>query len=236
MGSTRHDNEDAGNDDNRTRLLWRQSDRGALVNAGNLDDRPRCPWLDCSKPDYVAYHDAEWGVPLHDDQALFELLVLEGAQAGLSWYTVLRKRAAYREALHGFDPVRLAQLDAADVDRLMQNEGLIRHRRKLESIAENARACLAVQAEEGSFARYLWSFVDGRPQVNCPRTLADYPATTPVSDALSKDLRKRGFKFVGSTIVYALMQAAGLVNDHAADCFRREQVIKGYRAASGVAR
>ncbi len=200
------------------------------MNAGSVDDRPRCPWLDCSKPDYVAYHDEEWGVPLHDDRALFELLVLEGAQAGLSWYTVLRKRAAYREALHGFDPARLARLGAADVDRLMQNAGLIRHRGKLESIAGSARACLDVQAEQGSFARYLWSFVDGQPRVNAPRTLADYPATTPLSDALSKDLRKRGFKFVGSTIVYAFMQAAGLVNDHAAHCFRREEIIEAHAA------
>lgn len=202
----------------------------------NVDERPRCPWLDLGKPDYVAYHDTEWGVPHRDDRALFELLVLEGAQAGLSWYTVLRKRAAYRTALHGFDPARLARLGAADVDRLMQDGGLIRHRRKLESIAENARACLAVQAEQGSFSRYLWSFVDGRPRVNGPRTLADYPAKTSISDALSKDLRKRGFKFVGSTIVYALMQAAGLVNDHAADCFRREEIIAGYDAASRATR
>jgi len=201
-----------------------------------VNDRPRCPWLDCSKPDYVAYHDSEWGVPHHDDRALFELLVLEGAQAGLSWYTVLRKRAAYREALAGFDPARLVHLKTADIDRLMQNEGLIRHRRKLESIAENARACLAVQAEQGSFARYLWSFVDGRPLVNCPRSLGDYPSTTPISDSLSRDLRKRGFKFVGSTIVYALMQAAGLVNDHAADCFRRDEIIKHYDATARVPR
>ncbi|MEQ8660544.1 MAG: DNA-3-methyladenine glycosylase I [Gammaproteobacteria bacterium] len=189
------------------------------------DARPRCPWVDLGKPDYVAYHDHEWGVPEHDDRRLFELLVLEGAQAGLSWYTVLRKRAAYRAALAGFDPRAVARFTAADVDRLMHNEGVVRNRRKLESLAGNARAFLAVQAEQGSFATYLWAFVDGRPIVNSPRTLADYAATSAVSDALSRDLRRRGFKFVGSTIVHALLQAAGLINDHALDCFRRAEIL-----------
>ncbi|MEQ8230431.1 MAG: DNA-3-methyladenine glycosylase I [Gammaproteobacteria bacterium] len=192
------------------------------MNAATL---PRCPWLDTTKPDYVAYHDEEWGVPVHDDGRLFELLVLEGAQAGLSWYTVLRKREAYRAALAGFDPAQVARFGAADVERLMQNAGLVRNRRKLESLAVNARAFLDVQAEYDGFATWLWSHVDGQPVVNAPRTLADYPATSPLSDALSRELRRRGFKFVGSTIVYALLQAAGVVNDHAVDCFRRPEII-----------
>lgn len=191
----------------------------------NIDTRPRCPWLDMGKPDYVAYHDEEWGVPVHDDGRLFELLVLEGAQAGLSWYTVLRKREAYRVALAGFDPVQVARFGADDVERLMQNAGLVRNRRKLESLAVNANAFLEVQTAYGSFASWLWSHVGGQPIVNAPRTLADYPATSPLSDALSRDLRRRGFKFVGSTIVYALLQAAGVVNDHAVDCFRRSEII-----------
>ncbi|MEQ8493054.1 MAG: DNA-3-methyladenine glycosylase I [Gammaproteobacteria bacterium] len=192
------------------------------MNAATL---PRCPWLDTTKPDYVAYHDEEWGVPVHDDGRLFELLVLVGAQAGLSWYTMLRKREAYRAALAGFDPAQVARFGAADVERLMQNAGLVRNRRKLESLAVNARAFLDVQAEYDGFATWLWSHVDGQPVVNAPRTLADYPATSPLSDALSRELRRRGFKFVGSTIVYALLQAAGVVNDHAVDCFRRPEII-----------
>ena len=184
----------------------------------------RCPWVDLSKPDYVAYHDTEWGVPVMDDRLMFELLILEGAQAGLSWYTVLRKRASYRQAFADFEVEAVAGYTVDDIDRLLGNPGIVRNRLKIEATIANARALLALRAVQGSFCAYLWSFVDGRPIVNAPRSLADYPATSPVSDRLSKDLKQRGFRFVGSTIVYALMQAAGLVNDHAADCWRQAEV------------
>ena len=188
----------------------------------------RCPWVDLSKSDYVAYHDEEWGVPVHDDRLLFEFLVLEGAQAGLSWYTVLRKRQHYRAAFDHFDPVKVARYDEQKVAELMGNPGLIRNRAKIEAAVGNARSFLAVQEAFRSFDAYLWSFVDGRPVVHELRSLADYPATSPESDALSKDLRSRGFKFVGSTICYAHMQATGMVNDHTLDCFRRQQIIGHY--------
>ena len=184
----------------------------------------RCPWLDLSKPDYVRYHDEEWGVPVHDDQVLFEFLILESAQAGLSWYTVLRKRAGYRAAFAGFDPAMVARFTTRDVDRLLLNPGIIRHRRKIEAAVANARAFLEAQARHGSFASYLWGFVDGRPIMHDIRTLADYPVTIPQSDALAKDLKQRGFAFLGSTTCYALMQAVGLVNDHSQDCFRRSEL------------
>lgn len=188
--------------------------------------RVRCPWVDLGKADYVAYHDEEWGVPVTDDRALFELLVLEGAQAGLSWYTVLRKRPHYRAAFADFDVPTVAGFSAADAARLREDAGIVRNRLKIESAIGNARALLDVAASHGSFAAYLWSFVDGKPIINAPRTLADYVATSPQSDALSRDLKKRGFRFVGSTIVYALMQAAGLVNDHAVDCHRQAVVAR----------
>jgi DNA-3-methyladenine glycosylase I len=188
----------------------------------------RCPWVDLSKSDYVAYHDEEWGVPVHDDRLLFEFLVLEGAQAGLSWYTVLRKRQHYRAAFDHFDPVKVARYDERKVAELMGNPGLIRNRAKIEAAVGNARSFLAVQEAFRSFDAYLWRFVDGRPVVHELRSLADYPATSPESDALSKDLRGRGFKFVGSTICYAHMQATGMVNDHTLDCFRRQQIIGHY--------
>lgn len=188
----------------------------------------RCPWVDLSKPDYVAYHDEEWGVPVRDDRRMFEYLVLEGAQAGLSWYTVLRKRAHYRKAFADFDAVKVARYTPARIDMLMQDAGLVRNRQKLEATVTNARAFLAVQKECGSFCDYVWSFVGGEPQVNAPRVLADYPVTNAQSDALSKDLKARGFKFVGSTILYAHMQATGMVNDHAVDCFRRAEIIADY--------
>jgi DNA-3-methyladenine glycosylase I len=187
----------------------------------------RCPWVDLSKPDYVAYHDHEWGVPVHDDRLLFEFLTLEGAQAGLSWYTVLRKREHYRAAFDGFDPEKVARYDANKIGALLQNAGLIRNRAKMAAAVNNAGRFLAVREEFGSFDAYLWRFVDGRPIVNERRTLADYPATSPESDALSRDLRQRGFKFVGSTICYAHMQAVGMVNDHTLDCFRRPQLLCG---------
>jgi DNA-3-methyladenine glycosylase I len=168
----------------------------------------------------VAYHDDDWGVPTHDDGALFELLTLEGAQAGLSWTTILRKREGYRRAFAGFDPEVVAQFTHADVERLLADSAIVRHRGKIESTIGNAAALLVVRGEFGSFDAYVWSFVDGRPVVGGFRTLADIPSVTPVSTALSKDLKRRGFRFVGPTTVYAFMQAGGLANDHTVGCFR----------------
>ena len=185
----------------------------------------RCPWLDLDKPDYVAYHDREWGVPVHDDRKHFEFLTLESAQAGLSWYTVLRKRANYRQAFAEFDPAKVARFSAAKIEQMLQDPGLIRNRRKISAAVENARHFLAVQDEFGSFSTYIWRFVDGEPIVNEFRTLADLPATSRESDALSKDLKSRGFKFIGSIVIYAHMQATGMVNDHVLDCFRRSQIL-----------
>src|SRR5690606_22325405 len=173
----------------------------------------RCGWC-LADPIYVAYHDEEWGVPVHDDRLLFEFLVLEGAQAGLSWLTILRKRAAYRRAFAQFDPERVARFDAKKIERLLADPGIVRNRSKLESAVKNARAFLEVREEHGSFAKYQWGFVEGRPIQNRFRTLSEIPARTPLSDAFSKDLKRRGFSFVGSTIVYAHMQATGMVNDH----------------------
>jgi DNA-3-methyladenine glycosylase I len=184
----------------------------------------RCPWVDLSKPDYVRYHDEEWGRPVHDDRVLFEFLLLESAQAGLSWYTVLRKRAGYRAAFAGFDPAAVARFTASDVDRLLLDPGIIRHRRKIEAAITNARAFLAVQAHYGSFDSYLWGFVDGDQIMHDIIVLGDYPVTIPQSEALAKDLRQRGFAFLGATTCYALMQAVGLVNDHSLDCFRRHEL------------
>jgi DNA-3-methyladenine glycosylase I len=179
----------------------------------------RCSW--CGNDElYIRYHDEEWGVPSHDDRHLFEMLILEGAQAGLSWITILRKRESYREAFDDFDALKIARYTPARVERLMQNPGIVRNRLKINAAIRNAVAVLAVRKEFGSFDRYLWRFVDGKPIVLSPATLADIPARTPVSDALSKDLKKRGFTFVGSTICYAFMQAVGMVNDHTVDCWR----------------
>ena len=185
----------------------------------------RCPWLDLDKPDYVAYHDREWGVPVHDDRKHFEFLTLESAQAGLSWYTVLRKRANYRQAFAEFDPAEVARFSAAKVEQMLQDPGLIRNRRKINAAVENARHFLSVQDEFGSFNAYIWRFVNGQPMVNEFRTLDDLPATSRESDALSKDLKSRGFKFIGSTVIYAHMQATGMVNDHVLGCFRRAQIL-----------
>ena len=185
----------------------------------------RCPWLDLDKPDYVAYHDREWGVPVHDDHKHFEFLTLESAQAGLSWYTVLRKRANYRQAFAEFDPAQVARFSAAKIEQMLQDPGLIRNRRKINAAVENARHFLTVQDEFGSFNAYVWRFVQGQPMVNELRTLADLPATSRESDALSKDLKSRGFKFIGSTVIYAHMQATGMVNDHVLGCFRRAQIL-----------
>ncbi|GLH72400.1 DNA-3-methyladenine glycosylase [Geothrix limicola] len=182
--------------------------------------KERCGW--CGEdPLYVAYHDEEWGVPQHDDRRLFEKLILEGAQAGLSWITILRKREAYREAYLGFDPAKVAAMTDADLEAVLQNPGIVRNRLKVFSARENARAFLAVQGEFGSFDRFVWSFVGGSPKVNHPRALADVPAVTPEAEALSKALKKRGFKFVGPTIMYAYMQSMGLVDDHLATCWKR---------------
>ncbi len=184
-------------------------------------DKPRCEWAG-TDPLYQRYHDEEWGVPLHDDRRLFEMLILEGAQAGLSWITILRKREAYRSAFEGFDPERVARFDGKRIEALLQNPGLVRNRLKLESAVGNAKAFLAVQAEFGSFDAYLWPFVGGRPRVNRWKALSEVPAVTPEAEALSKDLKRRGFRFVGPTIIYAFMQAVGMVDDHVATCWKRQ--------------
>lgn len=185
-------------------------------------DRPRCPW--CTQdPLYQAYHDGEWGVPVHDDRALFELLVLEGAQAGLSWITILRKREAYRQAFAGFDPVQVAAFSDARLEALLLDAGIVRNRLKISSARDNARAFLAVQVEFGSFDAYLWPFIGGAPRVNRPKSMAEVPAVTPEAEALSRDLKKRGFRFVGPTIMYAYMQATGMVDDHVATCWKRQK-------------
>ncbi len=183
----------------------------------------RCAWAG-SDPLYVAYHDEEWGVPVHDDRVLFEFLILEGAQAGPSWPTILRKRDAYRRAFDGFHPEKVARFDARRGERLVADPGIVRNRSKLESAIKNARAFLKVQEEFGSFARYQWGFVDGKPIQNRYGSTKEIPARTEISDALSKDLKRRGFSFVGSTIIYAHMQAVGMVNDHVVGCFRRARV------------
>ncbi len=183
----------------------------------------RCPWA-TSDPLYVPYHDEEWGVPLHDDRRLFEMLVLEGAQAGLSWLTILRRREGYRRAFDRFDPQQVARYGPPDVERLLADSGIIRNRLKVDSAIANARAFLAVQEAFGSFDSYVWRFVDGRPIQNAWTKLEEVPAQTPISNAMSKDLRKRGFTFVGPTICYAHMQATGMVNDHLVGCFRHREV------------
>ncbi|BDV43960.1 DNA-3-methyladenine glycosylase [Geotalea uraniireducens] len=183
----------------------------------------RCPWAE-SDDLYRTYHDTEWGVPQHDDRSLFEFLLLEGAQAGLSWSTILRKRDGYRRAFAGFDPALVARFDDRRLAELATEPAIVRNRLKIAAARQNARAFLAVQEEFGSFAAWLWRFVDGRPRQNDWRTLAEVPATSRESDTLSKELKKRGFTFVGSTICYAYMQAVGLVNDHLTDCFRRQEV------------
>lgn len=185
----------------------------------------RCEWSG-TDPLYLKYHDEEWGVPLHDDVGLYEMLTLEGAQAGLSWLTILRKRNSYREAFQGFDPQKIARYTAADVQRLLIDPGIVRNRRKIESTITNARSVLAIQEEFGSFDFYLWHFVQGQPIQNAWRSMPEVPARTTLSDTMSKDLKKRGFSFVGSTICYAFMQSIGMVNDHIVNCFRHEQVKK----------
>ena len=177
----------------------------------------RCSWC-LGDPLYIRYHDEQWGVPCHDDRVLFEFLVLEGAQAGLSWITILKRREGYRNAFCQFDVQQVAKMTEQDVATLMQNEGIIRNRRKIQSAINNARAFIKVQLEFGSFSKYLWAFVNHQPIDNRRRTLSEVPATSDISDRLSRDLKKRGFSFVGSTICYAYMQAMGLVNDHLVSC------------------
>ena len=183
-----------------------------------MEEKCRCSWAG-DVPVYVDYHDNEWGRPTHDDRMLFELLVLEGAQAGLSWLTILKKREAYREAFDGFDPAKVALYDEAKVEELMANEGIVRNRLKINAAITNAKLFRDVAREFGSFDAFIWGYVDGEPIVNRWKTQADVPATTPLSDRISEDLKKRGFKFVGSTIVYAYLQSIGIVNDHVVDCF-----------------
>ncbi len=184
----------------------------------------RCAWASNASPLMLDYHDREWGVPLHDDRALFEFLVLEGAQAGLSWDTILKKRENYRRAFHNFDPARIALYGEKDVQRLLADAGIVRNRLKVQAAIVNAQKLLQVQEECGSFDNYIWQFVGGRSTKNAFTSLSQIPASTAQSDAMSKDLRRRGFKFVGSTICYAFMQAVGLVNDHTVDCFRYSEV------------
>jgi len=187
----------------------------------------RCAWA--SGELSIRYHDEEWGVPVHDDRTLFEFLILEGAQAGLSWNTILNKRDHYRQAFDGFDAERIARYDRRKIERLLRDPGIVRNKLKIASAVGNAKAFLGVQKEFGSFDRYIWQFVEGQPRVNSPKSMKQLPALTAESDAMSKDLKKRGFKFVGSTICYAFMQAVGMVNDHVVDCFR-------YKALSSAKR
>ena len=194
--------------------------------------RRRCWWAESADPDYVRYHDEEWGRPVHDDRRLFEMLTLEGAQAGLSWLTILRKRKGYRRAFADVDVARVARFAARRRAALRRDSGIVRNRLKIDSTVSNARAFLAVQREFGSFDRYLWTFAGGRPLVNCPRRGA-VPARTALSDALSQDLSRRGFRFVGSTIIYAFLQAVGVVNDHTRDCFLCPRRTKRRSAGSG---
>lgn len=185
-----------------------------------MERKKRCAWVPQGKPDYVRYHDTEWGKPVHDDRKLFEMLILEGAQAGLSWYTILQRRQGYRDAFKNFDPKKVAAMSNAELESVLAHANIIRNRLKVYSTRKNALAFRAIQKEFGSFDAYLWRLVDGKPKVNRPKTLRDIPAQTSESDALSKDLKNRGMSFVGSGIIYAYMQAVGLVNDHMRDCFK----------------
>ena len=199
----------------------------SAAKGGRQNARVRCAWP--SSPISIAYHDREWGVPLKDDRKLFEFLVLDAAQAGLSWEIILRKREGFRAAFDNFDAQKIARYDARKIGELLADARIIRNRLKIESAIGNARAFLAVQEECGSFASYIWQFVGGKPKINARRALKDIPATTAESDAMSRALKKRGFRFVGSTICYAFMQAAGMVNDHAVDCFRHAELARRMR-------
>ena len=201
--------------------VWRRS----IINVKAVE---RCPWS-TSSPLYIQYHDEEWGTPVHEERKHFEFLVLESAQAGLSWLTILKKRAGYRKAYDGFDPVKVAQYDEEKTRHLLSDSGIVRNRRKIEASIQNARCFLAVQERFGSFDEYIWSFVDHRPVVNRWRHLSEIPPRTPLSDRISKDLIDRGFRFVGSTIIYAHLQAVGIVNDHLTTCFRHKELRSLYR-------
>lgn len=189
----------------------------------------RCPWLDGSKSDYVKYHDEEWGVPVFDDRKIFEFLILESAQAGLSWYTILKRRQGYQDAFANFDVHKVAKYNQANVEALMLNAGIIRNRGKINAAINNAKLFIGIQQTFGSFSNYMWGFVNNKTIVNEYTQLSDYPATSIESEAWSKDLKKRGFKFVGSTICYAHMQACGMVNDHSLNCYKRKQIIEQYQ-------
>jgi DNA-3-methyladenine glycosylase I len=195
---------------------------------GNLRADGRCPWIYPETQEYIHYHDIEWGVPVHDDRKIFEFLTLEAAQAGLSWYTVLRKRDNYRRAFAEFDAVKVARYGKRQITALLANAGIIRNKAKILATINNACKFLEVQEQFDGFAPYIWRFVDGKPVVHQLKSLKDYPVTSPESDALSKDLKQRGFKFVGSTICYAHMQATGMINDHIRTCFRRKEIIAEY--------
>ncbi|GAA0818814.1 DNA-3-methyladenine glycosylase I [Colwellia asteriadis] len=184
----------------------------------------RCPWVDLSKPDYVQYHDEEWGVPVYDDKTMFEFMVLESAQAGLSWYTILKKRAGYRRLFADFDVTAVAKFNQEDVERLMQDAAIIRNRLKIEAAINNAKRFIEIQTEFGSFTHFIWSYVNNAPIVNNIESAEDYVATSPISDVLAKELKKRGFKFLGSTTLYSHLQATGLINDHLNSCYRKEAV------------
>ncbi len=188
----------------------------------------RCAWLDATKPDYVKYHDEEWGVPLYDDTKLFEFITLESAQAGLSWYTILKKRAGYKKAFANFNVQKVAKFTADDIERLMQDESIVRNRLKIAATVNNAQRFIEIQKEFGSFSNYQWRFVGNKPIISDLNNVEDTPAITEESKAFAKDLKKRGFKFLGPTTVYAHMQACGMVNDHSNDCFRRAEIIKNY--------
>lgn len=188
-------------------------------------DKKRCGWVN-HDPLYQEYHDKEWGVPIYDDRLLFEFLILEGMQAGLTWLTILKRRENYRKAFDNFNAKKIIKYDQSRIDKLLKNEGIIRNKLKIHAVIKNAECYLNIQKEFNSFAEYIWGFVDGKPIINHWKTTKQTPATTSISDALSKDLKKRGFKFVGSTICYAFMQAVGMVNDHALDCFKRKKQKK----------
>jgi len=196
-----------------------------------LTEKVRCPWS-TSDPLYIGYHDNEWGVPVHDDRRLFEMLVLDGAQAGLSWITILGKRENYRVAFNNFDAEKVARYGKKDISRLLKDDGIVRNRLKIESAVKNAKAFLEVQKEFGTFDAYIWQFVGGKTRVNSWKSLKQIPARTKESDAMSKDLKARGFNFVGSTICYAFMQAAGLVNDHVTSCYRYSEIRRISLASS----
>jgi DNA-3-methyladenine glycosylase I len=211
----------------------------AKLKPAKKTEKKRCGWLRLGNPRYLKYHDQQWGVPLHHERKLFEMLVLEGQQAGLSWETILNKRENFRKAFDGFDPERVARFGEKRVRKLLRDAGIIRNRMKIRAAIANARAFREVQREHGRFDRYIWNFTGGKPVQNRWTTLQQVPPKTAISDAMSKDLKQRGFRFVGSTICYAFMQAVGMVNDHTTDCFRHREIrsaARGTRAAAGFPR